>query len=227
MWARDIAEKDRVIAHAKSVQEELERKAQKVQERYQALTVEVEASDAKARARQAELEEREGQLRELQQRCDSLLFERDTLTQSSATRLKEAESALDQANVEVEGLTNQLAALRGDRNWLITTGLEGAFEYLRQSAPFTSLIDRLSAAAYQSGHHNGVYQGYFDCKRSEKIPSDFHVARGKFEGEMVDALEAVYNEPLPGYADLVDKVNEEGTESLRVMLDPVEESEEA
>ncbi|KAJ0606102.1 hypothetical protein HanHA300_Chr02g0070341 [Helianthus annuus] len=63
IWARDIAEKDRVLAHAKSVQEELERKsiteAQKVQERYQALTVEVETSNAKARAKQTELEEQE------------------------------------------------------------------------------------------------------------------------------------------------------------------------
>ncbi|XP_022031120.1 nuclear distribution protein nudE homolog 1-like [Helianthus annuus] len=120
IWARDIAEKDRVLAHAKSVQEELERKAiteaqkvrsemsaqvekfridtdfvSQVQERYQALTVEVEASNAKARAKQTELEEREGQLRELQHRCDSLLSERNALAQSSAARLKEVESALE------------------------------------------------------------------------------------------------------------------------------------
>ncbi|MFS7951107.1 hypothetical protein Hanom_Chr07g00591041 [Helianthus anomalus] len=90
LWARDIAEKDRVLAHAKNVQEELERKvvteAQKVrselstkierfridtdfvsqvQERYQALTVEVEASNAKAQAKQVELEERDDQLRNI------------------------------------------------------------------------------------------------------------------------------------------------------------------
>ncbi|KAM0003514.1 hypothetical protein Hdeb2414_s0004g00129981 [Helianthus debilis subsp. tardiflorus] len=63
LWALDIAEKDRVLAHAKTVQEELERKAvaeaQKVQEWYQTLTVEVETSNAKARANQAELEEQE------------------------------------------------------------------------------------------------------------------------------------------------------------------------
>ncbi|KAJ0709974.1 hypothetical protein HanOQP8_Chr09g0306801 [Helianthus annuus] len=61
MWACDITEKDRVLAQAKSVQEELERKAiteaQKVQERYQGLTAEVEASHAKARLLQAEVEE--------------------------------------------------------------------------------------------------------------------------------------------------------------------------
>ncbi|MFS7902766.1 hypothetical protein Hanom_Chr01g00015121 [Helianthus anomalus] len=158
IWARDIAEKDRVLAHAKSVQEELERKAiteaQKVrsemsaQERYQALTVEVEASNAKARAKQVELEEREEHLRELQHHCDFLISERNTLAQSSVARLKEVESALEQANVEVDNLTSQLAALRCDRNWLITNGLVGAFEYLRQSAPFTALIDRLSATAY-------------------------------------------------------------------------------
>ncbi|MFS7964603.1 hypothetical protein Hanom_Chr08g00752291 [Helianthus anomalus] len=51
LWAHDIAEKDRVLAHAKSVQEELERKAvikaQKVKEQYQGLTVELKASNAK------------------------------------------------------------------------------------------------------------------------------------------------------------------------------------
>ncbi|KAJ0447064.1 hypothetical protein HanRHA438_Chr17g0806761 [Helianthus annuus] len=113
MWARDIAEKDRVLAYAKNVQEELERKviseAQKVrseistqvgkfridtdfvshvQERYQALTVEVEASNAKARAKQTELEEREEHLRKLQQHCDSLISEKNALAQSSATCLK-------------------------------------------------------------------------------------------------------------------------------------------
>ncbi|MFS7927439.1 hypothetical protein Hanom_Chr04g00309111 [Helianthus anomalus] len=89
-WARDIAEKDRVLAHAKTIQEELERKAvtkaQKVRsemsdkmekfridtdfvfqvhERYQALAVEVETSNAKARAKKAELDERDDQLRKL------------------------------------------------------------------------------------------------------------------------------------------------------------------
>ncbi|MFS8027366.1 hypothetical protein Hanom_Chr16g01497901 [Helianthus anomalus] len=180
IWARDIAEKDQVLAHAKSVQEELERKAvteaqkvrsemfaqverfridtdfvSQVQERYQAVTVEVEASNAKARAKQAELEEREEHLRKLQHHCDSLVLERNALAQSSAARLKEVESSLEQANTEVDNLTSQLAALRGDRNWLITNGLVGAFEYLRQSAPFTALLDRLSATAYQSGHHDG------------------------------------------------------------------------
>ncbi|KAM0019010.1 hypothetical protein Hdeb2414_s0026g00680551 [Helianthus debilis subsp. tardiflorus] len=109
LWARDIAEKDRVLAHAKTVQEELERKAiaeaQKVQEWYQGLTVELQASNAKARAKQAELEEREEQLRKLQQLCDSLVSEKNQLVQSSTTyqaRLKEAESALDQSNPEVD-----------------------------------------------------------------------------------------------------------------------------
>ncbi|KAJ0927696.1 hypothetical protein HanRHA438_Chr04g0185781 [Helianthus annuus] len=127
-----------------------------VQERYQALSVEVDASNARAQAKQAELEEREGQLRELQQHCDSFFSKRNALAQSSAARLKEVESALEQANAEVDSLTRQLAAVRGDKNWLITNGLVGAFEYLRQSTPFTALIDRLSAAAYQSGHHDGV-----------------------------------------------------------------------
>ncbi|KAF5814126.1 hypothetical protein HanXRQr2_Chr03g0106981 [Helianthus annuus] len=136
------------------------------------------------------------------------------------------ESALEQTNAEVDSLTSQLDALRGDRNWLITNGLVGAFEYLRQSEPFTALIDRLSAVAYQSGHHDGVYKGYFDCQQSEKIAPDLHTARGKFQGEMADVLEAAYNDPLPTYADLMDKVNEDGIDSLRLMLDPAEESEE-
>ncbi|MFS7998088.1 hypothetical protein Hanom_Chr12g01149551 [Helianthus anomalus] len=140
-------------------------------------------------------------------------------------RLTEAESALEQSNAEVDSLTSQLPALRGDRNWLITNGLVEAFEYLYQSGPFTVLIDRLSAVAYQSGHHDGVYKGYFECQQSEITP-EFHTARGKFQVDMADALEAAYNEPLPAYADLMDKVNEDGIVSLRLMLDPAEESEE-
>ncbi|MFS7903507.1 hypothetical protein Hanom_Chr01g00024841 [Helianthus anomalus] len=123
IWARDIAEMDRVLAHAKNAHEKLERKAiteaQNVHERYQALTVNVEASNAKARAKQAELEEREDHLRKLPQQCDSLVTEKKKLAQSSAThqaRLKEAENALEESNTEVECLTIQLAAMRGDKN---------------------------------------------------------------------------------------------------------------
>ncbi|KAJ0457317.1 hypothetical protein HanIR_Chr15g0772311 [Helianthus annuus] len=207
LWARDIAEKDRVLAHAKNVQEELERKvateAQKVrfemsakiekfriytgfvsqvQERYQALTVELESSNAKVQAKQVELEEREARLREVQQQCDSLVYEKNKLVESSAThqaRLKEAENALEQSNAEVDSLTSQLAGLRVVMNWLITNGLVGAFEYLRQSESFTALLDRLSAAAYQSCHHDGVYHGYFECQQSDKITPAFHTKRGK------------------------------------------------
>ncbi|KAJ0850994.1 hypothetical protein HanPSC8_Chr13g0587201 [Helianthus annuus] len=235
MWARDVAEKDRVLAQAKNIQEELERKAiaeaqkvrlelstqlekfrvdtdfvSQVQERYQGLTAEVEASHTKIWLLQAELEEREGKVKELQDHCD----------------LKEVENALAQSNAEVDDLTSQLAAVRGDRNWLITNGLVGAFEYLRESSPFTNLIDRLSAAAYQSGHHDGVYKGYMECHQLDKIPPDFHAVKSKLQSDMSNALEAVYTEPLPCYGDLMDKVNEDGIESLRLMLDPTEESEE-
>ncbi|KAJ0615764.1 hypothetical protein HanIR_Chr02g0082971 [Helianthus annuus] len=254
MWARDIAEKDRVLAHAKSVQVELECNAiieaqkvrsemsaqveklpidtdfvSQVQERYQALAVEVETSNAKAQAKQDELEEREDQLRKLQQQCHSLVSEKNKLSHSSAAhqaRLKEMESALEQSNAEVDNLTSQLAALRDDRNWLITNGLVGAFEYLRQSGSFTALLGRLSAAAYQSGHHDGVYKGYFECQQSGKITPEFHAMMGKLQGDMADALEAACNEPLPAYSDLMDKVNEDGIDSLHLMLDPAEESEE-
>ncbi|KAJ0641585.1 hypothetical protein HanLR1_Chr16g0628901 [Helianthus annuus] len=82
LWARDIAEKDRILAYAKTVQEELEHKAvaeaQKVQERYQGLTVELETSNAKARAKHVELEEQEEQLRKLRQLCDSLVSQEES-----------------------------------------------------------------------------------------------------------------------------------------------------
>ncbi|KAM0071268.1 hypothetical protein Hdeb2414_s0001g00023091 [Helianthus debilis subsp. tardiflorus] len=88
MWAHDMAEKDRILAQAQSVQEELERKAiaeaQKVQERYQGLTAEVEASHAKSRLLQAELEEREEKVKELQGHCDSLVSQNNILATSSA-----------------------------------------------------------------------------------------------------------------------------------------------
>ncbi|MFS8022857.1 hypothetical protein Hanom_Chr16g01444471 [Helianthus anomalus] len=195
LWARNIVERDLVLAHAKTVQEELERKtvaeAQKVQEGYQGLDVGLEASNSKVRAKQAELEEREEQLRKLQQVCDSLVSEKIQLVQSAAThqaRLKEAESALDRSNAEVDSLTSHLAGLQGDRNWLITNGPVGAFEYLRQSESFVTLLDRLSAAAYQSWHHDGVYHGYFDCKRTYKITPTFQESRGKLQAEMADSL---------------------------------------
>ncbi|MFS7939774.1 hypothetical protein Hanom_Chr05g00455901 [Helianthus anomalus] len=207
LWARDIAEKDRALAHAKNV----------------------ETPNAKARAKQDELEEREDQLRKLQQQCDSLVSKNNRLAQSSATHqacLKEAESALEQSNAEVDSLTSQLAELRGDKNWLITNDLVGAFEYIRQSESFTALLDRLSASAYQSGHHDGVYKGYFECQQSDKITPAFHTRRGKLQGDMADALEAACNDPLPVYADLTKKVAEDGVDTLRLMLEPAEESEE-
>ncbi|KAJ0715411.1 hypothetical protein HanPI659440_Chr13g0500831 [Helianthus annuus] len=110
VWARDIAEKERILSHAKTVQEKLERKV----ERYQDLTIELEASNAKAHDKQVELEEWEEKLRELQQMCDSLVSEKNKLLQSSTAqqaRLKKAESALDQSNAEVDSLTSRLAGL--------------------------------------------------------------------------------------------------------------------
>ncbi|KAM0017198.1 hypothetical protein Hdeb2414_s0027g00685341 [Helianthus debilis subsp. tardiflorus] len=230
LWARDMAEKDRVLAQAKNVQEELERKAvaeaQKVQERYQDLAAEVEACHAKIRLMQGELEEREAKFKEMQDHCDSLVTQNNKLAASSSSKLKEVENALVQSHAEIDDLTSQLAAMRGDRNWLITNGLVGAFEYLRESSHFTSLIDRLSAAAYQSGHHDGVLKGYMDCQQVERVPPDFQTIKNKLQADMASALEAAYTEPLPCYGDLMDKVNEDGIESLRLMLDPADESEE-
>ncbi|MFS7989204.1 hypothetical protein Hanom_Chr11g01043991 [Helianthus anomalus] len=56
-------------------------------------------------------------------------------------------------------------------NWLITNGLVWAFEYLRQSGSFTSLLDLLSTAAYQSGQHDGVYTRYHECQGGSLLPS--------------------------------------------------------
>ncbi|KAF5818826.1 hypothetical protein HanRHA438_Chr02g0082111 [Helianthus annuus] len=135
-WARDIAEKDRIISRAKAVQEELERKAvlEAQKERYQDLTLQLEASEVRIWDKKVELEEREGKIRELQQACDALVTKRNKLLQAASSqqaRLNEAESALDQVNVEVDSLTNRFAGLQGDRNWLISHGLVGAFEYQR------------------------------------------------------------------------------------------------
>ncbi|MFS7986706.1 hypothetical protein Hanom_Chr11g01013441 [Helianthus anomalus] len=214
IWARDIAENDRILSYTKAVQEELEctavTEAQKVRyelsakmkkflidtdfvsqvrERYQSLTMELEASNAKAQAKQA--------------------------------RLKEAGSALDQSNAEIDSLTSRLAGLQGDRNWLISNGLVGAFEYLRQLEPFVTLLDRLSTGAYKSGH-----DGYFSCQQTGRITPEFQEMGGKLTTEMADALEAVYIDSLPAYAELVDKVAEDDVDSLRHMLDVAEESGE-
>ncbi|MFS7997641.1 hypothetical protein Hanom_Chr12g01144171 [Helianthus anomalus] len=235
LWARDVAEKDRVITHPKAIQEELERKAvveaqkarselfakmekfcvdtdfvSQVQERYQGLTVELEASNAKVQAKHAELEEQEEQLRKLKQVCDSLVSEKNQLVQSSCThqaRLKEAENALDQSIVEVDSLTSRLAGLQGDKS-------------------FVTLLDCLSTVAYQSGHHDCIYHGCFDCQRSDKITPEFHGNRGKLQGDMVDALEAACNDPPPAYAELTEKVAKDGVDSLHQMMDVAEESDE-
>ncbi|KAF5765130.1 hypothetical protein HanRHA438_Chr15g0712351 [Helianthus annuus] len=227
IWARDIAEKDLILSHAKAVQEELERKA--VQERYQNLTLELEASNAKAQAKKVELEEREEKLRELQQMCDSLVSEKNQLLQSSTAqqaRLQEAESAVEQSNAKLDSLPSRLAGLQGDRNWLISQGLVDSFEYLRQSESFVALLDRLSSATYKSGHHDGVHEGYVSCHQISKVTPDFQERGSKLTTDMADALEAVYNDPLPAYADLADKVAEDGVDSLHHMLEVADESGE-
>ncbi|MFS7889175.1 hypothetical protein Hanom_Chr00s000003g01603881 [Helianthus anomalus] len=80
--------------------------------------------------------------------------------------------------------------------------------------------------AYQSGHHDGVYTGYYEFHQSGRITPEFHAARGKLQGDMVDALEVVCNDPLPAYDDLTKHVAEDDVDALRLMLEPVEESEE-
>ncbi|KAM0056805.1 hypothetical protein Hdeb2414_s0006g00222831 [Helianthus debilis subsp. tardiflorus] len=209
-WARDIAEKN-------------------VQERYQDLTLQLEASEAKARDKQVELEEREEKLRELQQICDALVLENNQLLYTSSSqqaRHKEAESSSDQTHAEVDSLTSHLAGLQGDKNWLISQGLVGAFEYKHRSEPFVALLDRLSTAAYKSGQHDGVYEGYVSFHQMNKVTPEFQEAGGKLIADMADALEAVYNDPLLVYADLTNKVAEDGMESLRRMLEVADESED-
>ncbi|MFS7916988.1 hypothetical protein Hanom_Chr03g00183781 [Helianthus anomalus] len=94
------------------------------------------------------------------------------------------------------------------------------------SQSFTALLDRLSAAPYQSGHHDGIYHGYFECQQSDKITPEFHTKRGKLQGDMADVLEAACNDPLAAYADLTRKLAEDGVDSLRLMLNLAEESKE-
>ncbi|MFS7947703.1 hypothetical protein Hanom_Chr06g00551341 [Helianthus anomalus] len=231
VWARDIAKKERIISRAKTVQEELERKAvhEAQKERYQDLTLHLEASEAKVRDKQVELEDREEKLRKLQQICDALVTEKNQLLQASSSQqshLKEAESALDHTHAEVDSLTSHLAGLQSDRNWLISQGLFGAFEYLRRSEPFVALLDRLSTAAYKSGQHDGVYEGYVNCHQISKVTPEFQEVSGNVTADMEDALEAVYNDSLSAYADLTSKVVEDVVESLRHMLEVVEESKE-
>ncbi|MFS7911329.1 hypothetical protein Hanom_Chr02g00116841 [Helianthus anomalus] len=107
--------------------------------------------------------------------CDSLVSEKNQLLKCSTTEqahLKKAESALDQTNAKVDRLTSRLAGLQGDRNWLITNSLVGAFEYLCQS----------------------------ECQQTDRITPEFQENRGKLNAEMVDALEAACSDPLPTYA---------------------------
>ncbi|KAJ0956726.1 hypothetical protein HanPSC8_Chr01g0018901 [Helianthus annuus] len=128
--------------------------------------------------------------------CDSLVSKRNQLLQASSAqhaRLKEAESALDQSNGEVDSLTSRLAGLQGDKNWLISQGLVGAFEYLRLSGPFVALLDRLSITSYKSGQHDGIYEGYVSCHQTNKVTPEFQEEGGKLTADMADALEAVYN----------------------------------
>ncbi|MFS7986079.1 hypothetical protein Hanom_Chr11g01006191 [Helianthus anomalus] len=113
-----------------------------------------------------------------------------------------------------------------ERYQALTVELEASNAKAQAKQSFTALLDRLSTAAYQSGHHNGVYHGYFECQQSDKITPAFHTRRGKLQGDMADALEAACNDPLSAYADLVDKVAKDDVDSLRLMLDPAEESEE-
>ncbi|MFS8003972.1 hypothetical protein Hanom_Chr13g01220091 [Helianthus anomalus] len=167
----------------------------------------MEASEVKVRDKQVELEEREEKLRELQQVCDTLVTERNQVLQASSSQqacLNEAEGALDQVNAEVDSLTNRLA---------------GAFEYLRRSEPFVALMDRLSTAAYKSGQHDGVYEGYVSCHQMNKVTPEFQEAGGKLTVDMADALEVVYNDSLSAYPDLTNNVAEDGVESLRQVLE--------
>ncbi|MFS7904561.1 hypothetical protein Hanom_Chr01g00037541 [Helianthus anomalus] len=84
----------------------------------------------------------------------------------------------------------------------------------------------MSTAAYKSGHHDGVHEGYVSCQQTGRVTPEFQETGGKLTAEMADALEAFYNNPLPAYAELVDKVAEDGVDSFNHMLEVAEESGE-
>ncbi|MFS7960186.1 hypothetical protein Hanom_Chr08g00700231 [Helianthus anomalus] len=91
---------------------------------------------------------------------------------------------------------------------------------------FCCLQDRLYTVAYKSGHHDGVHEGYVSSHQTSKVTPEFQEKGGKLTADMADALEAVYNDPLPAYADLVDEVTEDGVDSLRHVLEVADESGE-
>ncbi|MFS7993288.1 hypothetical protein Hanom_Chr12g01092321 [Helianthus anomalus] len=155
VWESNHQEKDRIIAHAQHVQEELERKA--VQERLRLMT--------------HELEDKEANFQKASHECDKLVGDLVRSQRELAinqSRLPEVEGALSLANVEVEDLTNHLARLHGDRNWLISQGLVGAFEYLRQSTRYGVLLDNLCVAAWETGRLDGIHEAYHNCKQTRK-----------------------------------------------------------
>ncbi|MFS7954606.1 hypothetical protein Hanom_Chr07g00632511 [Helianthus anomalus] len=73
---------------------------------------------------------------------------------------------------------------KSDVNWLISQGLVGAFEYLRQSEPSVALLDRFSTAAYKSGQHDGIYEGCVSCHQTNRVTPEIQEDGGKLTSDM-------------------------------------------
>ncbi|MFS7990658.1 hypothetical protein Hanom_Chr11g01061501 [Helianthus anomalus] len=107
-WARDIQEKEMVIAHALKVQGSCREKSYWRRKRFCDLDVE-------------------------------------------KSRRAESENATNQALAEAQELSAQLVALKEEKSWWVSHCVTSCFEFLRRSTHFSSLLDDMATAAYETG----------------------------------------------------------------------------
>ncbi|KAF5782448.1 hypothetical protein HanXRQr2_Chr11g0496001 [Helianthus annuus] len=190
VWAQDIQEKERVIAHALKVQVELERKAV------------LEAEKEHHHSLMAEMEDTQAKLDQANQGCDEVVVQRSQLQRDldvEKSRRAKSENAMNHALAEAQELSVQLVALKDERSWWVSHGVTSCFEFLRRSPHFSSLLDDMATTAYETGQHDGMHAAYFECGRLELVTDELRSATASASTCMAETLSAVANDPLPKF----------------------------
>ncbi|KAJ0626195.1 hypothetical protein HanPSC8_Chr01g0011261 [Helianthus annuus] len=182
IWARDIQEKERVIAHTSKVQGELERKAVMKAEKVRAQTSQV-----------ARLNIDHEFVSQVQEQHHALMADMDV----ENSRRAESENAPNQALAEVQELSAQLAALRGEKSWWISHGLTSCFEFLRRSSHFSSLLENIATVACETGQHDRMHAAYSECGRPDLVTEELRSATASASTRMAETFSTVANDPLP------------------------------
>ncbi|MFS7987386.1 hypothetical protein Hanom_Chr11g01022071 [Helianthus anomalus] len=135
------------------------------------------------------------------------------------SRRAESENATNQALAKAQELSAQLATLRGEKTWWISHGVTSCFEFLRWSPHFSTLLDNMATAAYETGQHDGMHAAYSECSRLDMVTEELRATTASVSARLAETLSTVANDPLPEFQQILEAARNLDPVAIHPLLD--------